>query len=75
MTRAIALIAVTALVLSQAACGEKEQTAATRKPDTKVWSGTDNAFAATGWKAGDQASWEEQMRSRAQEQNEYTRAK
>jgi hypothetical protein len=74
MTRAIALIAVTALVLSQAAC-EKEQTAATRKPDTKVWSGTDNAFAATGWKAGDQASWEEQMRSRAQEQNEYTRAK
>jgi hypothetical protein len=75
MIRAIALIAVTALFLSLAACGEKEQTAATRKPDTKVWSGTDNAFAASGWKAGDQASWEEQMRNRAQAQNEYTRAK
>ena len=75
MIRAIALIAVTALIFSLAACGEKPQTAATRKPDTKVWSGTDNAFAASGWKAGDQASWEEQMRNRAQAQNEYAKAK
>ena len=75
MIRAFALIAVTAAILSQAGCGEKAQTAATRKPDTKVWSGTDNAFAASGWKAGDQASWEEQMRNRAQAQNDYAKAK
>ncbi len=75
MMRAAALIAVTAILLSQAACGEKPQTTGTRKPDTKVWSGTDNAFAASGWKAGDQASWEEQMRNRAQAQNDYAKAK
>ena len=75
MIRLVALAGVTALVLSQAACGEKPQTAATRKPDTKIWAGTDNAFAAGGWKTGDQASWEEQMRNRAQAQNEYAKAK
>ncbi len=75
MIRAVSLLVVTAVILSQAACGEKPQTAATRKPDTKVWSGADNAFAASGWKAGDQASWEEQMRNRAQAQNDYAKAK
>ena len=75
MIRALALMAVTAAIFSQAACGEKVQTATTRKVDTKVWSGTDNAFAASGWKTGDQAAWEEQMRNRAQAQNDYARAK
>ncbi len=34
---------------------------------------TPTRYAAPGWKGGDQASWEEQMRKRAQGQNEYTR--
>ncbi len=75
MIRLTALAGVTAMILGLSACGEKPQTAATRKPDTKVWSGTDNAFAASGWKAGDQASWEEQMRNRAQAQNDYAKVK
>ena len=75
MIRLIVLAVVYAVILGQAACAEKEQTATVRKVDSKIWSGTDNAFAAAGWKTGDQAAWEEQMRNRAQAQNDYTRAK
>lgn len=57
------------------ACGDKPQTAnaAAKKADTQAWQGTDNGYVANGWKAGDKASWEEQMRARARGQNEYTR--
>ena len=65
-----ALVAVAAL----AACGEKAQTASGRKADAKAWDGTKDGYAVPGWKAGDQASWEEQMRVRAQGQNEYSRS-
>jgi hypothetical protein len=75
MSRLTALAAVTAALFALAACGEKPQTAQTRKPDTEVWKGADNAFSASGWKTGDKASWEEQMRNRAQAQNEYAKAK
>ena len=75
MIRLITLAAVSVAILGQVACGEKAQTVTARKVDTKVWSGTDNAFAASGWKTGDQAAWEEQMRNRAQAQNDYARAK
>ena len=62
----------TALLMS--ACAEKAQTAATKKFDTKPWEGAQPAFTAAGWKAGDQASWEEQLKTRSQGQNEYSRA-
>jgi hypothetical protein len=75
MIRLIMLVVVSVAILAQAGCGEKAQTATERKVDTKIWSGTDNAFAASGWKTGDQAAWEEQMRNRAQAQNDYARAK
>lgn len=56
------------------ACGEKPQTAQTRKSDAQPWSGTSNpAYAVPGWKQGDEHSWDEQMRNRAQGQNEYAR--
>ena len=61
-----------ALLLS--ACAEKPQTAATKKLDTLPWDGSQTAFAAPGWKAGDRASWEEQLKTRSQGQNEYSRA-
>jgi hypothetical protein len=75
MIRFITLVAVSVAILGQAACAEKQQTVTARKVDTKIWAGTDNAFAASGWKTGDQAAWEEQMRNRAQAQNDYARAK
>ena len=61
-----------ALLLS--ACAEKPQTAATKKLDAMPWDGSQTVFAASGWKAGDRASWEEQLKTRSQGQNEYSRA-
>ena len=65
------------------ACGEKPQTNAEGvKHDAAPWTGTSNgtqkegggtAFTAQGWKPGDKASWEAQLKTRAQGQNEYVR--
>lgn len=65
--------AVAALALAFAGCTEKPQTAGSRKHDSEPWQGTQTAFTAPSWKAGDEASWESQMRARAQSQNEYQR--
>ena len=68
-------LALAALALVLTACGEKPQTGHTRKSDTNPWDGSSStAFSAGGWKVGDQASWDLQMRTRAQGQNEYARA-
>ena len=56
------------------ACTEKPQTTTVRKADMEPFQGASNdGFVAPGGKVGDQASWEQQMRTRAQGQNEYTR--
>ena len=73
MKHIVALCALAATLLL-AACGEKAQTAATKKADSKPWEGAQPAFMASGWKAGDQAGWEAQMKSRSQGQDEYSRA-
>lgn len=65
---------VLALAAGLAACGEKPQTAATKKSDGKPWEAAQNEFVTGSWKPGDQASWETQMKTRAQGQNEYARA-
>ena len=57
-----------------AACTEKPQTATARKADASPWVGNTGTDTAPGWKAGDAVSWETQMRTRAQGQNEYSRA-
>jgi ABC-type uncharacterized transport system auxiliary subunit len=57
-----------------AACGEKPQTATTRKLDVTPSAGSQVAgFTASGWKQGDATSWETQIKKRAEGQNEYTR--
>jgi hypothetical protein len=64
--------AVLALALGLAACGAKPDAAsASRKADDSPNAGADAADTAPGWKAGDAAGWEEHMRTRAQNQNEY----
>lgn len=63
------------VVAALAGCSEPVQTATTRKVDTKPWQGPDNVYTANGWKAGDRANWEEQLRQRAQAQNDYTKVK
>ena len=71
MARLVVIIAACALL---GACTEKPQTNGTRKADTQAWQGTNDGYSAPGWKAGDAASWEQQMKTRAQGQNEYSRA-
>lgn len=73
---------LTTLTLSIAAsigfagCGEKPQTAAAkgeRKADAKGYTGAAADYNAPGWKAGDEASWQQQLKQRAQSQNEHAR--
>jgi hypothetical protein len=73
--RTVGSAAVLCMVLALGACGEKPQTLADqRKPDAPAWKGAPGSLSvAEGWKAGDQASWDQQIRNRAQVQNEYVR--
>lgn len=72
MARLVAVCA--ALIL--AACGEKPQGMGGVRSDTAPHQGTGVAnFTEKGWKAGDKASWESQLRTRAQYgQNDWSRA-
>jgi len=68
-------IAMAMMAVCAAGCGEKPQTAsAAKNADAKAWEGAQGGNVAEGWKAGDKDSWEAQMRSRAQNQNEYSRS-
>jgi hypothetical protein len=65
---------VLGLALILCACTETPQTATTRKADDKPWDNASAAYSATGYKPGDRAAWEEQIKNRNQGQNEYARA-
>ncbi len=62
-----------ALLLVLAACTEKPQAVGTSKADMQAWQGAQDPFVVPGWTVGDKASWQAQMRKRAQPQNEYLR--
>lgn len=67
------LVAAAALVVLTA-CGEKPQTGAGIRSDAPSYAGTGSNFMEPGWKAGDKAAWEAQLKVRQQYgQNEYTR--
>ncbi len=74
MKRAAIVLAAAAIALGVAGCGEKPQSASQPKAVTPAFSGPATAFTAAGWKPGDEASWKEQLRTRAQGQDEYSRA-
>jgi hypothetical protein len=65
--------AALALAFALGGCTEKPQTASPSKADTPAWQAAENGYVVPGWKAGDRTSLEQQLRSRAQTQNEYTR--
>ena len=75
MSRFTLVCVVAAASLGLMACSEKPQTAVIKKADTEPWVSSSSGFVAPGWKEGDRGSWEEQLRSRAQGQNEYAKAK
>jgi hypothetical protein len=75
MTLKTTFVGLACAALLLGACAEKPQTAQTRKSDGQPWAGAPgDPYTVSGWKPGDQASWEQQMRTRAQGQNEYSRA-
>lgn len=60
--------------LALSACGDKPQGMGGVKSDQPPYTGTGKAYQQPGWKAGDQKSWESQLRARAQNgQNEYNK--
>ena len=71
MIRTALLITSAALL---AACGEQPQIANRTVQDTALYQGTGKPFQATGWKAGDRNSWEQQLKTRTQNgQNDYVK--
>jgi len=67
LVAAVALVALTA-------CGERPQTGAGIRSDAPPYAGTGSNFMQPGWKAGDKAAWEAQLKARQQYgQNEYSR--
>ena len=74
MSRAAHTLLAVLAVAALAACGEKPQTGAGIRSDAPPYAGTDSNFTQPGWKAGDKASWESELKARQQYgQNEYTR--
>ncbi|PJI96414.1 hypothetical protein CLU85_1158 [Acidovorax sp. 69] len=67
------LVAAAALMVLTA-CGEKPQTGTGIRSDAPAYAGTGSNFMQPGWKAGDKAAWDAQLKARQQYgQNEYTR--
>lgn len=76
--RVLAAACAAALALGGlAGCAEKPQTASNpvKRGDHKPWDGAEAAYTAPGWTPGDRDSWEQQMRARNQQQNEYARTR
>jgi len=65
---------VVALV-ALSACGEKSQDMSGTRSDTGPYAGVGKSqYQQPGWPVGDKASWEQQLKSRAQYgMNDYTR--
>ncbi len=62
--------------LALAGCAEKEQTASGVKSDAAPFQGTSKQppFMAAGWKPGDRATWEQQLKVRTVNgQNDYVK--
>lgn len=74
MKRVHLLLLTTLALVTLSACGEKPQMGSGIRGDAAPFAGTGSNFMDPGWKAGDKASWEAQLKTRQQYgQNEYTR--
>lgn len=64
--RKILLLSAASVALTLSACGEKPQDKLGAASDKPAATGTGvAAFTAEGWKAGDQASWSNHLKARA----------
>lgn len=76
MARRLSLLALaTGAAALSAACGDQTQTIGSNvKVDAQAFQGTGMPYASPGWKQGDRTSWEQHLKTRAQQgQNEYTK--
>jgi hypothetical protein len=72
--RTVLVLSLAALAL--AACAEREQTASGIKSDAAPFNGTNKQppYTAVGWKPGDRASWEQELKVRTVNgQNDYVK--
>jgi hypothetical protein len=70
-----AVLATVALLVACGAPAPGSNAKAPVKHDGKAWESNDAAYAAQGYKPGDATTWDVQMRTRAQNQDDYSRAK
>ena len=71
MTRTLLALAA---ALALAGCGDPgNRPPGEKAPDAKSYQAPANGFVAPGWTSGDERSWDEQLRRRAANQNEYNR--
>lgn len=66
------------LVTVMAGCGEQVQTipvGTQKKADSVAWQIKDNGYVAPGWTPGNEASWDAQLKKRAQAQNDFATPK
>lgn len=80
MRRVVCLAVLVGLFAAGVAgCGEREQTARYEngryrgKPDSRPWDNAPPANGSAAWAKGDHVTWENQVRSRQQTQNENRR--
>jgi len=72
----VGLLCMVALLALQGCAETSQKLGGKHGSDTNVWSvseAANPAFVAPGWKAGDKAAWEAQIRQRNQAQNDYWR--
>jgi predicted small lipoprotein YifL len=76
MRNTLTTLGLVAAVVALSACGEKPQEMGGTRSDAAPYAGVGKSqYQQPGWKVGDKASWEQQLKSRAQYgMNEYTRA-
>ena len=76
MRKTLMTLSVVVAVVAVSACGEQPQEMGGTRSDAAPYAGVGKSqYKQPGWKVGDKASWEQQLKSRAQYgMNEYNRA-
>lgn len=75
MRKTLMIFGLVATAAALTACGEKPQETTGVRQDTAPYTGVGKSqYQQPGWTVGDKASWEQQLKARAQYgMNDYTR--
>ena len=76
MRKTLMTLSLVVATATLSACAEKPQEVGSTGSDASPYTGVGKSqYQQPGWKVGDKASWEQQLKSRAQYgMNEYSRA-